>query len=241
MKTFYCWASKQLWYDIIDIDVNRPGLRRTSTSSSFWISKIINLVLGLVILNLRASKVLDGEEPCKLHLHNHSDDPSCMCFGLPQLNRFMCFQIVLLKIIDQIEIFAVTYILYLDKRAVIDKNMLNGTRNHWWKTFERPIKLKDLQFQNQQGHVIFIPYFDNVKSTAYLNFDEVHFNFIYNFVMGTWCVEVDFAIFYPKSIILSGYGVSEILSKWWLRMRLKRSRVSFKIHQWNTIFQRKTA
>ena len=34
-------------------------------------------------------------------------------------------------------------------------------------------------------------------------------------------------------------GVSAILSQWLLRMRLKRSRVSLKIHQWNTFFQRK--
>ena len=32
-----------------------------------------------------------------------------------------------------------------------------------------------LQFQNQQGYVIFIPYFDHHNSAAYLNFDEVHF------------------------------------------------------------------
>ena len=96
--------------------------------------------------------------------------------------------------------------------------MLNSTRKfvveitdrkpwNWFSEFKfRSIKLKASQFQNQQGYVIFIPYFDNVKSTAYLNLDEVHFNFIFNLEMGTWCVEVDFAIFYPKSSILSGQG-----------------------------------
>ena len=87
-RLFYCWATKQLWYESYRM------ISLISTSSPFWISEIVNLVLGLVILiqesgtktlaqqakkarmktktpadndmgaNGRASKVLDGEEPC---------------------------------------------------------------------------------------------------------------------------------------------------------------------------------
>ena len=65
--------------------------------------------------------------------------------------------------------------------------MLNSTRKFAveitdrkrWNWFSElnfwSIKLKALQFQNKQGYVIFILFFDIYKSTAYLNFDEVHF------------------------------------------------------------------